>query len=123
MRANGATMVAAGAMLATGRLPRLGGLLAALSLAPTTVVGHAFWEKSDPAERAQHRTQFLKNLAIIGGSLMVAVDTGGRPGLAWRAQHAKDATRREARHVKRAAKREAKIATQSAQITVQDALR
>ncbi|MDQ2757204.1 MAG: DoxX family protein [Actinomycetota bacterium] len=123
VRANGATMVAAGAMMATGRLPRVGGLLAALSMAPTTVAGHSFWEKSDPTERAQHRTQFLKNVAIIGGALMVAVDTDGRPGLAWRAHHAKDATRREARHVKRSAKRQAKIATQSAQLSVQDALR
>ena len=123
VRANGATMVAAGALMATGRLPRLGGLLGAVSLAPTTVVGHSFWEKSDPAERAQHRTQFVKNLAIIGGALLVAVDTEGRPGLAWRAHHAKDATRREARHVKRAARREAKIAAQSAQLSVQDALR
>lgn len=123
VRANGATMVAAGAMMATGHLPRLGGLLAAASLAPTTVAGHSFWEKSDPTERKMHRTQFLKNLAIIGGVLMVAADTEGRPGLAWRASHAKDATRREARHLKRAARREAKIAAQSAQLSVQDALR
>ena len=122
IRANGATMVAAGAMLATGRLARVGGLLAAASLVPTTVAGHPFWEASDPAEKAAHRTQFLKNVAIIGGALLAAVDTDGKPGLAWRARNAKHTTRREARHAARSARREAKIAAQQAQINVQDAL-
>ena len=49
VRANGATMVAAGAMLALGRLPRVSSLVLAASLAPTTYAGHAFWQESDPA--------------------------------------------------------------------------
>ena len=45
IRANGAVMVGAGAMLATGRLPRLAALVLAGTLVPTTVAGHRFWEK------------------------------------------------------------------------------
>ncbi len=122
VRANGAAQLAGGALLAAGRLPRLGGLLVAASLVPTTVAGHPFWEKKDPAERARHRTQFLKNLGLLGGALLAAVDTEGQPGLVWRAQHAGRVTRREAKHAARTARREARIARQQAQLSVQDAL-
>ena len=36
----------------------------------------------------------MKNLGLLGGLLLAAVDTEGRPGLRWRAGHAiDDATR------------------------------
>lgn len=41
---------------------------------PTTVAGHPFWEIDDPAKRSQQRVQFLKNLGILGGLLVVAFD-------------------------------------------------
>ena len=52
VRANGAAMVAAGTLLALGRLPRLSALVLAASLVPTTYAGHAFWQENDPAKRA-----------------------------------------------------------------------
>ncbi|MEP6798589.1 MAG: DoxX family protein, partial [Lapillicoccus sp.] len=122
VRANGAAQLLGGVMLATGRLSRVGGALVAGSLVPTTLAGHAFWEKSDPAERRAQRTQFLKNLGLLGGALLAAVDTEGKPGLAWRARNVKKVTRREARHAAKTARREAKIATQAAHMSVQDAL-
>lgn len=86
--ANAAVQVGAGALFALGRLPRLSSLLLAASLVPTTATEHRFWEESDPALRAQQRAQFLKNLGLLGGLLLAAVDTEGRPGLRWRARHA-----------------------------------
>ncbi len=122
VRANGAAQLLGGAMIATGRLSRVGGILVAGSLVPTTLAGHAFWEKTDAKERATQRTQFLKNVGLIGGALLAAVDTEGKPGLAWRARNAGKVTRREARHAAKTARREAKIATQQAHLSVQDAL-
>jgi putative oxidoreductase len=72
VRANAAVQVAAGAMLAAGRMPRLAALALAASLVPTTVGGHRFWELDDPAQRAQQRIHFLKNTAILGGLLVVS---------------------------------------------------
>jgi len=71
VRANGLAMAAGGAALGVGILPRLaaGGLIC--SLVATTLAGHPFWNVDDPAARAQQRTQFLKNLGLIGGLLMV----------------------------------------------------
>jgi len=121
VRANSAAMVGGGVLLAAGRVPRLASLVLAGSMAPTTYVGHPFWAVSDPATRRTQRIQFLKNVGLIGGLLLAAVDTEGRPGLAYRAGLAGDSARRagrrvrrEAKHAARAARREAKLAATQA---------
>ncbi len=121
VRANGATMVASGALLASGRVPRLASLALAASLVPTTYVGHQFWSESDPTAKKTQRIAFLKNVGILGGLLLASVDTEGRPGLAYRAGLAGDSAKRgakkakrEAKHATRAARREAKLAASQA---------
>jgi uncharacterized membrane protein YphA (DoxX/SURF4 family) len=121
VRANGATMMGGGALLATGHLPRLASVALVGTMVPTTYVGHAFWAETDPATRRTQRISFLKNLGLIGGLLLAAVDTEGKPGVAYRLGMAGDAakrtartTRREARHATRAARREAKLAASQA---------
>src|SRR5215470_114954 len=66
VRLNGAVQFTAGSMLALGILPRVSALAIAVTLVPTTVAGHRFWEVEDDKERAQQRIHFLKNLAILG---------------------------------------------------------
>jgi len=78
VRVSGAVQVAGGALLAVGWVPRVAALALAATLIPTTAAGHRFWEYDDPQERAQHRIQFLKNLSMLGGLLMVAADSGDR---------------------------------------------
>lgn len=115
VRANGAAQVAAGSLLAMNRLPRLSSLVLAGTLVPTTLAGHRFWEAEDPGVRTQQRIAFTKNVSMLGGLVLAALDTEGRPGLAWRASHAKehaelaaDHTRKQARLARRAAKSEAR---------------
>ncbi|RZS87145.1 putative membrane protein YphA (DoxX/SURF4 family) [Motilibacter rhizosphaerae] len=96
VRINGAVQVGAGALLALGRLPRVSALLLAGSIVPTTLAGHRFWEQTDAASAAQQRTQFLKNLGLLGGLLLAAVDTGGNPSIAWRTRHAATSAKRVA---------------------------
>jgi len=88
IKINGAVQMVAGTLLAFGRLPRLSASLLAGSLVPTTLAGHRFWEEKDPDKRAQQQIHFFKNLGMLGGLMLAAVDTEGRPGLAWRARHA-----------------------------------
>jgi uncharacterized membrane protein YphA (DoxX/SURF4 family) len=83
---NGAVHVVAGAMLATGKLPRLSSLALAATLVPTTFGGHRFWEESDPQARQNQQIHFLKNVSMIGGLLLASLDTEGRPSLALRAK-------------------------------------
>ncbi|MFB9072373.1 DoxX family protein [Citricoccus parietis] len=76
VRANGAVQMAAGSMLALGAAPRLSAAALVGSMVPTTFAGHPFWKVQDPAARSQQRTQFLKNMSLIGGLLFTALDAG-----------------------------------------------
>jgi len=125
VRLNGAAQLLGGLALATGKGRRLGAVVLAGSLVPTTLAGHSFWQETDKAAKAAQKIQFMKNLGLMGGLLLAAVDTEGKPGVAWRASHgakaAKRETKRGARLAKRetkqfarTAKREAKLATQLA---------
>ena len=122
VRANGITQMVGGAMLAAGFLPRVGAMAIAATLVPTTLAGHPFWKEEDPAKRKMQRVQFLKNMAMMGGVLLAAVDTAGKPGLTWRAQNLANRGQREAKLALKSTAREAKIAKQGAQIKVQDTL-
>jgi putative oxidoreductase len=105
VRVTGAVQVVAGSLLALGRWPRLSALAIAATLVPTTIAGHRFWEADGEQERAQQRIQFLKNVSMLGGLLITAADTAGRPSLAWRSRHAA----RSARHDVALAARTAKV--------------
>jgi putative oxidoreductase len=70
VRGNGAAMVAGGAALVLNKLPRLAALGLLTSMVPTTLAGHAYWEK-EGAERKAQEIQFYKNLGLIGGLLLV----------------------------------------------------
>jgi uncharacterized membrane protein YphA (DoxX/SURF4 family) len=74
VRFNAGVQVAAGAMLAMGKAPRLSALALAASLVPTTLAGHAYWAIEDPEVRKIQRIQFHKNMAMIGGLLFAALD-------------------------------------------------
>ncbi len=110
VRLNGAVQVVAGLALATGRAPRLSALALAGTLVPTTLAGHAFWQESDKDARADQQIHFFKNVSMLGGLLIAAGDTEGKPGVAWRARRAAKDARREAGHLAGSARREAKLA-------------
>ena len=89
VRINGAVQVGAGLLLAVGKAPRLASTALAASLVPTTLAGHRFWEY-EGEERQAHQIHFMKNVGLLGGLILAAVDTEGRPGLAWRARHLRE---------------------------------
>ncbi|HLX59518.1 MAG TPA: DoxX family protein [Ktedonobacteraceae bacterium] len=68
---NGAAMVVGGTLLAVDIAPRLAATVLIGALVPTTLVGHAFWKEETEAGRKAQRTQFMKNLGLIGGLLLV----------------------------------------------------
>lgn len=88
VRINAGVQVAAGACLALGVLPRPAAAVLAVSLVPTTIGGHRPWEQDDPAARRAHLTQIFKNGGLLGGLVLAATSTGGRPSLPWRAKRA-----------------------------------
>ncbi len=104
VRLNGAVQMVAGSLLALGRWPRLSALAIAATLVPTTLAGHRFWEEEEEGNAAQQRIHFLKNVSMLGGLLIAAADTAGKPSLAWRSRHAAKTARREASLVAKTAK-------------------
>ena len=80
--------VGAGSLFALGKFPRLAALAMAGSIIPTTLAGHRFWEHEDPEERFGQLSNFLKNAGLLGGLLIAAVDTEGRPSVGYRARRA-----------------------------------
>jgi putative oxidoreductase len=113
VRLKAAIDVVAGLLLATGHLTRPAAAALAAGLVPTTFAGHPFWTLPED-ERAAHQTHFLKNLGLLGGLLLAAVDTEGKPGLRYRTSHAMDRSQRSVRRAVKTARREAKIAVVSA---------
>jgi uncharacterized membrane protein YphA (DoxX/SURF4 family) len=111
VRVFGAAQVLGGAALATGKGRRLGALLLAGTLVPSTIAKHPFWKIQDPEERAQDRNHFLKNVSLLGGVLIASVDTEGKPSLAWRAQKGGEAIAKETRNAsKKLTKSSGKVA-------------
>jgi uncharacterized membrane protein YphA (DoxX/SURF4 family) len=101
VRANGAAQVVGGLGLATGIGRRVGALLLAASIVPSTVAKHPFWTKTDPEEKALDRAQFLKNTSLLGGVLLASLDTEGKPSLAYRAQKGGQSLAKETRKARK----------------------
>jgi uncharacterized membrane protein YphA (DoxX/SURF4 family) len=80
--------IAAGTLLAFGKFPRLASTALAATLVPTTLAGHRFWEETDPQRKQEQQIHFMKNVAMFGGLLISAADTGGKPSLGWRGRRA-----------------------------------
>jgi len=62
--------VGGGLALVTGFQARLAALTLALFLVPVTLIFHGFWH-ADAAEFQNQLNHFLKNLAILGGMLVI----------------------------------------------------
>ena len=77
MAVNAAIMMGAGLLLGLSILPKVAATLLIGSMIPTTLVGHAFWKEEPGPARENHLIQFLKNLGLIGGLLMVVTEKDG----------------------------------------------
>lgn len=118
VRINAGVHIVAGLGLATGRLPRLSAFALAATVVPTTLAGHPWWAEKDKSARAAQMTHFFKNVSMLGGLVLAGVDTEGRPGVAWRAQHAVGGARREAKHLRREARAQGRLAATSVKSAV-----
>lgn len=78
VRANGAVMTGAGALLALGTLTRPAGAALAVTMLPGAVFGHPFWREHDPERRADERDRFLTDVTLVGAAALVAL--GGASG-------------------------------------------
>jgi uncharacterized membrane protein YphA (DoxX/SURF4 family) len=87
-RVNAAVQIGGGLLLATGKLPRVASAVLALTVVPGSLGVHTFWRESDPHRKADERRAFLTDVSLIGGLVIAAVDTEGKPSLGWRGRRA-----------------------------------
>jgi len=87
-RINAAVQIGGGLLLASGKLPRVASAALALSVVPGSLGGHTFWNEADPHRKADERRAFLTDISLIGGLIIAAVDTEGKPSLGWRGRRA-----------------------------------
>ncbi|MDT5017771.1 MAG: hypothetical protein QOD39_3931 [Mycobacterium sp.] len=87
-RVNAAVQIGGGLLLASGRLPRVASAALAISVVPGSLGGHTFWNQADPQRKADERRAFLTDISLIGGLIIAAVDTEGKPSLGWRGRRA-----------------------------------
>ncbi len=78
---SGVVALAGGLCILLGFHTRLGAWLIVLFLVPVTFTMHQFWTLSDPAAVGVQQAMFMKNLAMLGGALMIAYFGGGLTSL------------------------------------------
>ncbi len=81
---NAAVQIAAGLLLASGKLPRFASATLACTVVPGRLGAHMFWNEDDPDRRAQLRADFLTDVSLLGGLVIASADTAGKPSLGWR---------------------------------------
>lgn len=87
----GILAMVSGLMIAFGFFTRLGAIGLLVFLIPVTFKMHAFWNVSDPMMHQMQMVNFLKNLALMGGSLAflyfgagaLSIDQHFAPGRTW----------------------------------------
>ena len=74
-----------GLALVLGAITRCATLAIIIFTIVATLIGHRYWEIIEAAPRRMQQAHFAKNLAIIGGLVLLAVTGGGRLSIdGWR---------------------------------------
>ncbi|MBI4304911.1 MAG: DoxX family protein [Chloroflexi bacterium] len=67
----GLMLISGAVMVAAGVYGDVGALVLAAFLVPTSFFLHPFWKDTDPAQRQQNQTAFLRNVAYLGTALFL----------------------------------------------------
>lgn len=108
-----ALQVGAAAALAWGKAPRASATVLTATLLPS-LLAHNPWKPGlDSGSKQRNLAETAKNASLVGGVMLAALDTEGRPGIAWRARRATRDARRQAGTMAKQTALEAKLAKKS----------
>ncbi|MFG1421947.1 DoxX family protein [Roseixanthobacter liquoris] len=79
-----ATEIGLPILLVLGVVPRLTAFLTGGFVVVTALIAHRFWDVADPAAAAGQQIHFLKNAAIVGGTMFYFVSGAGAFSLSGR---------------------------------------
>ena len=83
----GGVEVGAGLLLAAGKFPRAASLLLVTVHEFSTYAEYRAADVDSADDVSAQRAGLLKNVSILGGLWLAAVDRDGKPSLSWRADH------------------------------------
>ena len=69
--ASGVLAILGGLSVLLGYRVRVGAWLLVLFLVPVTIMMHSFWAVSDPQMRQMQMVNFMKNVSMLGGALLL----------------------------------------------------
>lgn len=78
---SGALALVGGLSILLGLYARVGALLIIMFLVPVTLTMHNFWSVTDPTMHQMQMIQFMKNLSMLGGAMIVAFYGAGPKSL------------------------------------------
>lgn len=76
---SGLMAIVGGISILLGYKAKYGAVILIAFLVPVTFMMHAFWGISDPMQQQMQMTMFMKNIALIGGALLIFA-FGSGPG-------------------------------------------
>lgn len=117
VRAAGAAKIVAGGLLGLGVAPRAAATVLTVLHLPTVVAAHPFWTARGE-ERREQILGLVRDSAVLGGLLLAAADTAGKPSLAWRLDTARATSAKQAATTAKHVRRTAKVAKIAAKQTV-----
>ena len=115
VKATGIAQIAGGISLATGIGRRFGAGVLAATMVPHVIASNPLG--AGGAEREARYGLLSKNIALLGGVALAAMDTEGRPNLAWKARAQKEIFARESSRAKLVAEKKARQLAKSAKKT------
>lgn len=121
VKCTGVLQVLGGLSLATGLGRRLGAGVLALTMVPHVLASNPLKVKG--AERSAAQAQLSKNVALLGGVLLAAQDTEGKPNIAWKVRTQKQLVAKEAARRKAELERDARSTAADAAKTARTSLR
>ena len=68
---SGVMAIVGGLLIVVGYKAKLGAWLIVAFLIPVTFTMHAFWNETDPNQMQMQISNFLKNISMIGGALLI----------------------------------------------------
>ena len=69
---SGILALAGGLSILLGYRAKVGAFLIVLFLLPVTAMMHRFWAMADPVMARMHTIMFVKNIALVGASLLIS---------------------------------------------------
>jgi uncharacterized membrane protein YphA (DoxX/SURF4 family) len=116
VKASGIAQILGGLSLATGIGRRMGAGVLAATMVPHVIASNPLQAASGP-DRESRYGLLSKNIALLGGVALAAMDTEGRPNLAWKARAQKEIFARESSRAKLLAEKKARQLAKSARKT------